>query len=565
MKVKRVIMKSVTIITVLSMLLTGCGKEDPLPETTGEELGVYYLDGKFVNANAEEFLENGTPVYRLNEDGHVVTKGEKKDVVVIAAQNMAYFTCINHVEVDEKDTNRNIPVYVLSDGSEVYGSVTWEMPITLAPESPVNDAITVETADANTVFFNDGEEKLEFDGCEPIVLKLTGCYAGETKIIITNCLDEIVKTVDVTVAPRRSMDAAAIAEIEARIANCNHEYVSEVVPATETAEGYTQHTCHLCGHIYRDAYTEKLPCSHTFTEREIKATCTEQGYTLCTCSKCGYSEKRDMTPLADHTYRDEIVPATCLAQGYTKHTCTICGHTENDTFTPLAAHTYKTEVFAPTCSAQGYTKHTCTVCGDCYMDTHTPMKEHTYLVSTVAATYMEQGYTLHTCYVCGYCFKDNYVPKLACTNHTFAETSRTPAGCTTPGSVTKTCTRCGYVTTEPLPAAGHKYADTITPPSCIAQGYTTHTCTVCGSSYVDTYVPALGHDWEAHTEQRQVGTESHDICGVCGLDFTATGVDLNSHMYAHMKAGEGSRYYTTGVPIYQWVTYNVCKRCGATQ
>lgn len=554
---------AIALVLIICMLLTGCGKKEPLPETTGAELGVYVLDGKFVDENAEEILENGVPVYRFDEDGNIVTKDEKKDVVVIAAKNAADFTCINEAVIEEKDAKQNIPLYVLSDGSEVYGTVTWEMPVNIVPANAVNSKITVETADENTLYFNAGESKLEFDGTEPIVLKITGCYSGDTKIFIANCLGEVIKTIDISLTGIKSADAVAIAEIEAKIANCNHEYVSEVVPSTETSEGYTIHTCSKCGHTYRDAYTEKLPCSHTFTEREVKATCTEKGYTLCTCTKCGFTEKKDYTELAEHTYRDNVVAPTCKAEGYTEHICTICGHKEIDSRTPKADHKYtKTEVVQPTCSAQGYTKHICEYCGEFYTDTTTPMKDHTYQVSVVNPTYMERGYTLHSCTVCGYSYKDAYTEKLVCTTHHYTETRRTEATCTSPGSILKTCSTCGATTTETIPALGHLYSDTVVSPTCTEGGCTNHVCTRCGFSFSDCQIGALGHDMHQHSVEEVIGSEMHIFCNACGLDFTATGVDINSHCKAHALAGEASGYHTNSVAIYGTVIYEECSRCG---
>ena len=565
MKKKLILIISIIIMMVFAVQLTSCSRKEALPETTGEELGVYVLNDKFVDENAEEICENGVPVYRFDDDGNVVTKGEKKDVIVIAAKNVTYFTCINEANANDKDTRQFIPVYVLSDGSEVYGTVTWEMPVNLAPSNAVNSKITFETTDENTVYFNDGEKKLEFDGTEPIVLKLTGCYSGKTAILVTNCLDEIVSTIDITITAKESTDKNALEEIEAKVSSCEHEYEDTVVAATETTEGYTQHTCKKCGHVYRDNYTEKLPCTHTFTEREVKATCKEQGYTLCTCSKCGYTKKTNTTPLAEHTYRDEIVPSTCKEQGYTKHTCTVCGHIEKDTYTELAKHNYRVEIVPSTCSEQGYKLHTCTACGSNYKDDYTAKKDHTFIVNTVAPTYTEKGYTNHTCNVCGYNYKDNYVEKLVCASHSYAETSRREATCTSAGSVTKTCARCGQVTTETIPALGHKYSETIVQPTCTAKGYTTHTCTVCGSSYTDTYIPALGHEWEGHEEQRQVGSDVHNFCNVCGIDLTANGISAAAHTEQHLLAGEGGGWHSGLVPIYDWVTIYVCQRCGATQ
>ena len=41
----------------------------------------------------------------------------------------------------------------------------------------------------------------------------------------------------------------------------------------------------------------------------------------------------------------------------------------------------------------------------------------------------------------------------------------------------------------------HTYTDTVTAPTCTERGYTTHTCE-CSDSFVDSYVDALGHDWD---------------------------------------------------------------------
>lgn len=41
----------------------------------------------------------------------------------------------------------------------------------------------------------------------------------------------------------------------------------------------------------------------------------------------------------------------------------------------------------------------------------------------------------------------------------------------------------------------HSYTDVVTEPTCTEKGYTTHTCK-CGDNFVDSYVDALGHDWD---------------------------------------------------------------------
>ena len=66
--------------------------------------------------------------------------------------------------------------------------------------------------------------------------------------------------------------------------------------------------------------------------------------------------------------------------------------------------------------------------------------------------------------------------------------------CTVVGSVTRTCTVCGYTARQTIPATGHSYQSSVTAPTCTAQGYTTYTCS-CGSSYTANAVAALGHSY----------------------------------------------------------------------
>ena len=58
-------------------------------------------------------------------------------------------------------------------------------------------------------------------------------------------------------------------------------------------------------------------------------------------------------------------------------------------------------------------------------------------------------------------------------------------------------------------------------PTCTEKGYTVHTCSKCGDSYKDSYVDALGHDYEetviAPTETEK-GYTLH-TCKRCGDSY----------------------------------------------
>ncbi|MBR2381486.1 MAG: endonuclease [Clostridia bacterium] len=125
----------------------------------------------------------------------------------------------------------------------------------------------------------------------------------------------------------------------------------------------------------------------------------------------------------------------------------------------------------------------------------------------------------------------------------------TPAGCTTNGVKTITCTRCSATKTTIIAATGHSfgswitdkdatptedgskhrdcslcgytetviiyydhthsYTSVVTKPTCSSQGYTTHTCD-CGDSYIDSYTNSVDH------------TYANGLCTVCGAKEPTT-------------------------------------------
>ena len=110
--------------------------------------------------------------------------------------------------------------------------------------------------------------------------------------------------------------------------------------------------------------------------------------------------------------------------------------------------------------------------------------------------------------------------------------------------------RCNRATTHE-----HSYKAVVTAPTCTEKGYTTHTC-ACGDSYVDTYVDALGHAWdagkvtEAPTETKTgVKTFTCTRCGetktevipaIGSVDVTKMFTDVS-----HSWADDGIQYCVT--------------------
>lgn len=301
-----------------------------------------------------------------------------------------------------------------------------------------------------------------------------------------------------------------------------HDYVTE---PTCTEQGYTSHICEKCGSVLVDSYvratghnyvykdngdgTHTGTCQNDPTHVEVKAhnmeqtivnpTCTDRGYTHNECADCGYA------------FDDNFVPPTTHDWEYTSnsngtHTA-ICSY--NNAHSKLENCEYELEIVAPTCDNQGYDLHTCKLCGYSYKDNFKNAMGHDYIwtyndngthtgvcrndrdevvtepcdevTEVVEATCTAAGYTLHTCEVCGNSYKDNYVDMLG---HDYEYT------CLNDGTHSGVCKNNPRHTIR----EACNIVDIVTAPTCTANGYTTHKCSVCGYSYVDSYVPALGHN-----------------------------------------------------------------------
>ena len=180
---------------------------------------------------------------------------------------------------------------------------------------------------------------------------------------------------------------------------------------------------------------------------ETHATCTTPGSKTyeCTFEKDNNAvdpEHKDQwvenTPATGHTWTDNGSDST--------HICTKDNVTEAHSYSAWTADT-------ATCTAGGIQTRTCSVCG--HVETKvTPALGHQWHSDNDAT---------HTCN------RDNVTEA-----HSYDEwTTVTPATCTTAGEKKHTCTECGHVETEVIPATGHHWKD---------NGDGTHTCPDCGAT-----------------------------------------------------------------------------------
>lgn len=167
---------------------------------------------------------------------------------------------------------------------------------------------------------------------------------------------------------------------------------------------------------------------------------------------------KEFRPCTEHTYGDWTVvsAATCTSEGERKHVCTECGHEETEKIPadPNAHSMTWTTVSEATCSAEGSEKGKCSSCG--HEETRAiPKKDHTAEVTqeAVPATCSEPGWTEERkCSVCGEVLQERaQTPALG---HDYQwEVTAEPTETET-GERQGTCSRCGDVITETIPATG---------------------------------------------------------------------------------------------------------------
>ena len=199
-----------------------------------------------------------------------------------------------------------------------------------------------------------------------------------------------------------------------------HSYDDEVILPTKTAQGYTLHTCSICGDTYKDNYTD---CdgdnpdpihTHTYSFEITKAsTCTEKGIKEYTCS-CGDSYTEDI-PATGHKLASTVIEPTDENDGYTLHKCTNegCDYEYKDNIVPhktsedVHQHKYVGKITKePTCVEAGTMTYSCE-CGVSYTE-GISAKGHSYEDQIIAPTPESRGYTLHTCSICNDSYKDTY-------------------------------------------------------------------------------------------------------------------------------------------------------------
>ena len=225
----------------------------------------------------------------------------------------------------------------------------------------------------------------------------------------------------------------------------------------------------VSGALYKIIHSEDL-CKKGSTKTIIQQpTCTTPGLAEYTCDY----EHGATNPSCHRTWQ-ETIPIDPNAHDWgdwevtTHATCTTTGvktrycnrdHNHVDTQTiPIDPNAHNwgdwTVDVAPTCTTEGKKSHHCTRCDAITDVTVLPATGHQWHSDNDATHSCERGDKTEA--------------------HSYSEwTIVTPATCTTAGEKKHTCSVCGHVETQEIPATGHHWKD---------NGDGTHTCPDCGAT-----------------------------------------------------------------------------------
>ena len=306
-----------------------------------------------------------------------------------------------------------------------------------------------------------------------------------------------------------------------------HDWGNGVVTTapTETTPGVRTYTCSGCDQTRTEAIPATGAHDYQFT-KTVAPTCTDGGYDLYTCSGCGATERRNLTDAAGHKWDGGTVTTapTETTPGVRTYTCTICGQTRTETIHATGAHDYQfTKNVAPTCTDGGYDLYTCSGCGATERRNLTDAAGHKWDGGTVttAPTETTPGVRTRTCTVCGD-IREETIPATGAHDYRFTKT--VDPTCTDGGYDLYTCSGCGATERRNLTdAAGHKWdgGTVTTAPTETTPGVRTYTCTVCGQTRTEA-IPATG----ASTCTGGPSCPSYGLHDVAGPDYWAhKGID----------------------------------------
>ena len=390
-------------------------------------------------------------------------------------------------------------------------------------------------------------------------------------------------------------------------------------PATCTTEGVRTYTCKrthcACPEGSPLTYTEVIPATgHSAKVENKEATCTEAGYVKAVCEICHAELDSKVLPMKGHLEKVTVTEPTCTTPGSKVYTCAVCGATTKPAEQiPVVPHAYEAtgEYTDATCTTPKYETYKCKYCDATQLvkvaeanghdttenyevkETATCTKagysewrcrcgvllgtkvlqptEHTWETVTKLLPKECEGakVTYEECSVCG-AIKVDSVVITESGDHVYKVTTKTPATCTTPGTLVITCEHCSNVNTEvEIPAVGHAYGEgVLTEGTCETDGIVTFTCTRVGCTDAQT----------GHTITKNIGKKNHNYvasgspiaatctssgyqlykCEYCNKEFREILEAPANHIYEKQSTSVEPNCYQGGHYVYK------CKNCIAS-
>lgn len=421
--------------------------------------------------------------------------------------------------------------------------------------------------------------------------------------------------------------------------NCTPSLVKYTVEPTCISWGYDYV---ICKYGHTDCASTKIRfCAKNYTQpisehsysfvSTIAPTCDSMGYDYYECLNCELPKGLNIVPATGHTPTGEgvVTPPTCQEEGFTTYTCSGCNQTYRDNFVSRVDHNYTSETTKRmTCTEDGVRTFTCSYCSHSYTE---PIPKTGHVTNT-RARFTDSGQfevydTCILCYdefptedpchscvpykyscECGYGWSED----LAWGGLTFSVTvfgrldysdSCSDCGSTfsfslwsahyyirtiQDGKIYDICDNCGKqiyiedynpdVGGDEDPDCVHDYARTYYPPTCTDRGYYMYVCIKCSSSYIDSYVDALGHDPKSTVVAPTCTAEGYtdNVCqrSGCGEDWVSDRVPPLGHNFINglcTRCGKNDKcvhtYLESVVPPschdFGYTLYT-CTQCGDT-
>ncbi len=141
--------------------------------------------------------------------------------------------------------------------------------------------------------------------------------------------------------------------------------------------------------------------------------------------------------------------------------------------------------------------------------------------------------------------------------HSYGEPTVTKAPtCTDAGEQTSTCSGCGDVKTETIPALGHDYADPVTTkaPTCTESGEQTSTCSRCSDIKTEP-IPATGHkfientdgDYECANERDASGNSATIVIPIVAEGYNKVTIEKDQRADYAYQNEDSAKQYMSGI------------------